>query len=140
MKTSEEVRLKARVKKLRGVVKKHRAIFYKAAEDAARLEKPLIMKEIKERFEGKYFQNVDARSEEYIYCEKITGYEKISGGEITPTGVFVFISKNKKNPVDVSISRRTMDYAGAYCKNPMPKSVYASRVNAILKDLNLHGE
>jgi len=140
MKASEEKRLRARIKELRRIAKKHSVLFRDAAEYASKLERPLVLKETKEKFEGKYFQNIDENQEEYVYCEKVTGYEKISGGEITPTGIFTFIRRGKKDDTNISISRCAMDYAGAYCKNPMPRSVYASRVNAILKDLNLYGE
>lgn len=68
------------ISSLRRTAKKHRDLFIEARDKAEELEKPIILADLKKKYEGKYFTTENGGGgitwATYVYCIEITSFVK----------------------------------------------------------------
>jgi hypothetical protein len=134
---SKEKKIKRKIESLKKIASKHRAIFVKARDKAEKLEEPLILAELKEKYEKKYFAIPngvdDIKWTTYVYCIEVSSF--IKGRDFIHANgrIIMFDDMGKKG---ISIRKTdTEDIISHYCKKEVSQTAFLKGAQSIITNL-----
>jgi hypothetical protein len=122
---------------LQKVAKKHRAIFVKARDRAEKLEEPLILAKLKEKYEKRYFvipNGVDdIKWTTYVYCIEVSSF--IKGRDfIHANGRIIMFDDMGKKGIFIR-KTDTEDIISHYCKKEVSQTTFLKGAQSIITNL-----